>query len=474
MSKRTKTIKNLFNHIPFVAGGLLASSAAVGAGFSLYGEGTGYVIGNFAAGVAAEAADASTGWYNPAGLALIKKQQAVFGGVGIFPKISVEGSTSYRTMPFPNNYVQTFQKTNGARNALVPSIHYAKPIGERAALGFSVTSPFGLATGWSNDHPLRYAATSTDLLTTNFSPEIGGAITEHFSLGLGIDIQYARVKFDSMIGSPAYLQALFPRFGLTPQTLDSYSANRGDSWGIGFHTGGMLMFNEDHTRIGLNYQSRVNHTFHGRSLLTGRLASSGINVLNPVSIVGANANASALNNALYSNTIAFPDIVTLSGYQDLSQKWALLGSVVYTAWHTIKTIQLNNVAAFAPGFGVVPVTSTSSEFYHDAWRFAVGANYKLNADWLLRAGIGYDQTPVQDLFRTPRLPDQDRLAFSVGGHWQATSQLGLDAGYTYMKLQNQAVLNKTIPFGTTSTFTTNATASGFAHLVGAQLTWLFA
>ncbi|HAT8971145.1 TPA: transporter, partial [Legionella pneumophila subsp. pneumophila] len=57
--------------------GVLATGTLNAGGFSLYTEGAGYTIGNFAAGVAAEAADASTGWYNPAGLVLIRDQQAV-------------------------------------------------------------------------------------------------------------------------------------------------------------------------------------------------------------------------------------------------------------------------------------------------------------------------------------------------------------------------------------------------------------
>ncbi|VEB34747.1 long-chain fatty acid transporter [Legionella sainthelensi] len=58
--------------------GVLATGVTHAAGFSLYGESAGYTTGNYAAGAAAEAADASTGWYNPAGLALLREQQMVF------------------------------------------------------------------------------------------------------------------------------------------------------------------------------------------------------------------------------------------------------------------------------------------------------------------------------------------------------------------------------------------------------------
>ncbi|MFW2535499.1 transporter, partial [Legionella sp. 28fTON52] len=42
-----------------------------------------------------EAADASTGWYNPAGLALIRQQQVVVGAVGVFPSSELTGTSTF-------------------------------------------------------------------------------------------------------------------------------------------------------------------------------------------------------------------------------------------------------------------------------------------------------------------------------------------------------------------------------------------
>lgn len=96
--------------------GVLATGVTHAAGFSLYGESAGYTTGNYAAGAAAEAADASTGWYNPAGLALLREQQMVFGGVGIFPTLKLNGTSTFTTAtglpaPFPAaiEYAQDFE-----------------------------------------------------------------------------------------------------------------------------------------------------------------------------------------------------------------------------------------------------------------------------------------------------------------------------------------------------------------------------
>lgn len=198
----------------------IASSVAQAGGFSLYTESNGYSIGNFGAGVAAEARDASTAWYNPAGLALIHENQAVSGGIGVFPKSTVSGTATYTTpnSTAPGTFLtntETFNDLDGAEYALVPSFHLAHPIGENATVGFSVVVPFGLSTLWDGRSAVRYGAEKSELLVLNASPSVGGKITEHFSLGAGIDLQYAKVKFNSYLGSPALTNNWFEEWLFT-------------------------------------------------------------------------------------------------------------------------------------------------------------------------------------------------------------------------------------------------------------------
>ena len=461
---------------------VLAASAAQAGSFSLYTETSAVALGNYAAGIAAEASDASIGWYNPAGLALINSQQAVMSGAGVFPSSKLTGTSTFTTpanppLPAPPAFVQSYTDLDGARSAFVPAFHYAKPIGENATVGLSVTSPFGLSTDWDRNGPVRYAATYSELLTTNISPQIGGRLSEHFALGAGLDIQYARVKFNRMLGLPT----IMPLIGLAPSAVDSYSYNIGNSWGVGFHAGVLTMFNDNHTRIGLNYQSKMKQKFHGWSQLTGKLSNPGLVIINPLSVNAADPNAKTWSNSLSSNSIEFPDIVTLSGYHDVNDSFALLGSVVYTGWSCLKTIQLNNVAAASAAgpnfpasvqFNPAVLNSTSTQDYKNVWRFAVGGNYKVNDKFMLRAGGGYDQTPTNDANRDIRIADNDRWALSIGAHYQARPNIGMDLGYTHLFSAGSEPVNKTELQGTsTSTYNINATAKGTADLIGAQLVW---
>lgn len=466
MQKPVKTLVSL------AIASLVMTTATHAGSFSLYTESRGAAVGNYAAGVAAEAADASTGWYNPAGLSLIHNQQMVVGGVGVFPNSELTGSSTFRTSGL-GDYTQSFNDLEGAKNAFVPSFHFAYPLGQNVTAGLSIVSPFGLSTEWSAQGPVRYAATHSELLTMNVSPELGGKITDNLAIGGGIDFQYSKVKFNQVLGAPSYLQELqeagLPTF---PNGFDSSSYNRGDSFGVGFHAGLLFMFNNNHTRVGMNYQSEIRQQYHGYSRLTGPLATPGLDIADVDSIVGANTNAVFKNNSLSSNDIDFPDIVTLSAYQDINDQLALLGSVVYTGWKSFSTIQLNGVAAFEPTLGQVTVNSVSEELYRNVWRFAVGANYKVNERVMVRFGGGYDQTPTTDAHRDIRIADSNRWALSVGSRYQARSNIAVDVGYTHLFSTGEVPVNTTQFAGTGSTYSVNAQAKGSADLVGGQVTWL--
>lgn len=438
--------------------GLMLSNELHAGGFSLYTESNGYAVGNFAAGIAAEAFDASTAWYNPAGLALIHEQQMIIGGVGVLPSTTLSGYSQYNYTDV-TPYVEQFANLQGAEKAVVPSLYYAKPISPNLTLAASVTTPFGLSTNWGPGSALRYAGTYSKLITIDTSPEIGFRINDHLALGAGLDLEYAQVTFNSVLGEPNLAQVL----GELPNTYDSTSENHGDSFGVGFHAGALFMFQQNHTRFGLNYQSRIAQHFIGTSTLTGFLADAQ-NLDNP--------NAVFTSHDLNSNDIQLPDIITFSGYRDLNNRWALLGSVVYTGWSVFKNIELHNVAGGTITDGNTGVDFVSHEDYRNAWRAALGFNFKWNEKWMLRMGGGFDQTPTIDAQRTIRLPDGNRWALSAGAHFQPFAQWTFDVGYTYLQAFTKATINKLVDLDANNSVYVNASGKGFANLVGAQVTWL--
>ena len=66
---------------------------------------------------------------------------------------------------------------------------------------------------------------------------------------------------------------------------------------------------------------------------------------------------------------------------------------------------------------VVGTTVTVPEDWDDVWFFALGATWKPNAQWTVRAGAAFDQSPIPDSTRSPRIPGEDRTWIALGAKY---------------------------------------------------------
>jgi len=423
------------------AGILSANTVAHAAAFQLW-EQDGASVGNYHAGRAASAEDASIGYYNPAGLVRIHNQQVVVGLDPILTNFKFRGTVNLQspTGIFANK--QTAVAQGGGFN-LAPDLHYAAPINDMFIFGISVVAPFGLETNYGRDSFAQYAATKTSLYLFDIAPSLGIKIDDHWSVGLGLDAEHARAEFDLMTA-----------LATTPPVDPTSSENVGSSWAYGYHLGAMYQLN-DASRVGLAYHSKVTHHMDGTSKYTG--------------ILGGGETKS--NNL--KTDITLPATTTLSGFQQINSNWDVMGTIAYTQWSELKNLVLRNVAGIPAGSlgpAVKSLIITVPENYHNTWNFSVGANYHLNDQWMFRTGVGYDQSPSSDRYRNLQLPDSDRIAVAVGTHYQATKTIGVDFGWTHIFGMNTRINNLTQPVGAQTT-TTNGSVQSSADVLGLQLKW---
>jgi long-chain fatty acid transport protein len=60
----------------------------------------------------------------------------------------------------------------------------------------------------------------------------------------------------------------------------------------------------------------------------------------------------------------------------------------------------------------------------------------------LRAGLVYDESPVTDpLYRSPRIPDEDRTWVSLGLGYRVSDQLRLDIAYVHIFVDDPVIDN---------------------------------
>jgi long-chain fatty acid transport protein len=85
------------------------------------------------------------------------------------------------------------------------------------------------------------------------------------------------------------------------------------------------------------------------------------------------------------------------------------------------------------------VLSTTPENFRDTYRFSVGANYRYSDNWIFRGGLAYDQSPVRDAERTPRLPDNDRTWIALGVQYKISPQWAVDLAYAYIFIKDAGI-----------------------------------
>lgn len=438
------TYKKLFTILSSI-GVVSFSDYASAAAFQLW-EQDGASIGNYHAGRAASAEDASTAFYNPAGLVRIKNQQLVLGVDPIVTEFKFHGNVDVNTVGFGDAGPTSTASEGGGMN-FVPNLHYAAPLCDRLVLGLSAFSPFGLKTDYSQEDYTRYAATLTSLRVIDISPSFGLAITDKLSVGGGIDFQRANAEFDLVAGNQLLDE-------LVQQKMDTYGQNTGADHAYGFHAGILYEFTPQ-TRMGVSYMSRVIHKLRGSSLFYGPLANDD--------------SGGTQNSEFLQTKITLPPTTTLSLFHSFNSRWDAMGSVSYTQWSVLQSLDLFNVAAVVNGASSNNVTVTIPEHYHNTWNFSVGSNYHVNEEWMLRTGLGFDQTPSNNADRNLQLPDNNRFALAVGAHFQATKSLGFDAGYTHIFVSNTRI-NNTINVGDQST-TVSGNVHANADVYGFQLKW---
>jgi long-chain fatty acid transport protein len=369
----------------------LAPQNAKAAGFyiqeqSVKGLGTAF------AGSATALDDASTIFFNPAGMTALDSAQ-INGGVHLLmPSADLDNTGS----TFLGAPVSGGDNGNPYGLSPVPNLFAASPLWDgRLWAGIGVTAPFGLGSDYGEDWFGRFDSTETKLTTINVQPSLAYQPAPWFSIGGGFDIQYADAVLKSAVSN-----------GVSNGT----SALKGDDISYGYNVGFQIKPYTD-TVIGAHYRSAISHTLDGRISVEG-LSAGNFNV-------GGTAD------------LDLPDIATVGIAHRLSPKWRVMAQTSWFGWNSFQTI--------APVRDDGVAVAETVQNYQTTLAFAVGAEYEASEKWTLRAGYQFDQTPTTDEFRTSRTPDGDRNWFSAGGTYAFSPAIDLDFAATYIDVADGTI-----------------------------------
>ena len=322
--------------------------------------------------------------------------------------------------------------------AAVPALSVIHKLDNGLAFGAMISAPFGLKTEYDNGWQGRYFAQKSDVqiidLTLAAALDI---VPDRFSVGAGLIYSRADVTLSkavdfgtALFSNPATRPLPFAR----PQAADGFAEVQGDDTGFGFIVG--ANFNPtDKLAIGLSYRSEIDYELTGDVDWTvpGNVAA----------VFAASPTTRPLfQDGSISANLTTPSVTSVDVRYDFTDRFAMMATWAGTDWSSLREVRIN--------FDNPDADSVEPFGWRDTEFMSLGGEFTINDSFTLRAGVAYDETPTHIETRTPRLPDDDRTWYSIGGTWHASEALEVNFGYTRIEPDAPRV---------------DITASG-SHLVG--------
>lgn len=449
----------------FVLASLLSAGSmgsAHAAGFALI-EMNANGQGNAYAGAAAHTPNASTVYFNPAGMMLLEGEQLALAAHYIDPSSDFgnQGSSLATTLgPLGGNI--SGDDDDGGQSAIVPNFYWMKPLDDKMTFGVGVNSPFGLKIEYDDEWVGRYHGILSDLKTVNFNPSLGYRVSDKVSIGGGLNVMLADVELTNAVDFGSLCVALAGAAtcvpgGAGPQGADGdaeLEADNFDDVGLGFNVG--LMFQaSDQTRIGVTYRSEIDLEVDGDAdfSLPANTTVQGVIGATPL-FVDTDIEAEVTLPASLSFSLA---------HQVNRLTW--LADVTWTGWSSFDELRIEYDNPAQPD-------SVTTEDWDDSMRYSLGFDFQYSDALILRAGMALDETPIPSAERrTPRLPGDDRLWYSVGLTYVPSNIFSFDVGMTYIEVDDADIDNTFESSVPTLNHTLTGEYDADIIIVSAQMNW---
>ncbi len=365
----------------------LAPGAATAGAFQIR-EGSARTLGAALSGRTSGDANVSFALQNPAALSGVARGEVSSGVAGIFASAD---ATTDATLP-------GFKSAdNPSETAFVPSLAVGWRVRPDVVLGLTVDAPFGLATEYDDEFIGSFMGVESELLNVVVTPMVAWEPTPGVSLGAGVSLSYADAKLTNRTA------------GVGVASLE------GDDFALGFRLGAQARLAE-RTTVGIAYRSGIDHKLEGEF-------SDNYVVPTPGGLVGLGGPGSA--------KVDLPQSVSFGITQGVTDRLRVMAEGEFVGWSSYEEVRAIS--------GLTGIAVVEEQNYEDSWMGSVGVEYDATEALTLRAGFAYDQTPSPAEFRTVRVPDADKMWFSLGLTYSVTEQLSVDAAYTYVRFDDTSV-----------------------------------
>jgi long-chain fatty acid transport protein len=367
-------------------------------------------MGNSFAGQTTGVHNIADMFINPAVLTQFSGNQIDMNSHYLAPEITVRSAATARTHPLlgDRNIDQTGNSSAGQHaevNAFIPMLYGMLDLRPDLRLGLSMIVPWGLSTSYPSTWLGRYHALDSEIRSLNFSMVLAHQLTHQLSIAAGPQMQYLHANLSSAIDFGSVL------LGAPNLALDGKSEVTGDDWGYGYKIGLLYEMN-DQIKLGLSYRTKIHHALKGDNDFTVPAAAS------IVTSTGQFVDTSAQAD------LTTPETVNLGASYQVAPDLDVSIDAAWTRWRRIENLVVTHD-------NPQQASSTTHFFWNNSWYVGLGANYRLNNDWLLRTGVAYEQSSVQEKYLGPRLPLNDKYSASLGFSCTMTQALTMELSYLH-------------------------------------------
>lgn len=374
-----------------VAGALIPSLMFAG-GFQLNVQGLKAVA--MGGAFTAVGSDASTVFFNPAGMCNLQGHQITAGVNIIDPHVSIQTPEVANT-----------DQTSGVGTPF--HIYYSGQINEKVNIGFLVNNQFGSASSFDDNWQGRNIIQNISLKTFMFQPTVSYKLHDKISVGAGF--VFAMGSFSTEKAVP-----------LGSATTNEGQAHlEGSGTGMGFNVGlysQFLTIGDDTKKtkfaLGLNYKSQL-----GVELNNGEAQFLDI----PISLRDKFPTSTGFNSK-----ITLPSVFTvgLSVKHIKADDWSLefAYDLNYTGWSSYDTLAFDFENEDTPD-------SKQIQDWENVLTHRLGLDFTYKMKYSVRAGLYYDNTPMKDYLISPHLPGVSQVAYTAGLGYKVNDKVSIDFSF---------------------------------------------
>lgn len=406
-------------------------------------------LGKAFAGTASDINDASTVFFNPAGMTKLDSRMVTVALNGIM----VESEF--------NDLDSNTGGQNGKTDELgfVPNLYYVQPMQPGWTIGVGINGPFGLESSYDDNWTGRYLATYSQLEVVNIGVSVAYEINDQLSAAVGLNYQMMDVTLENQVDST---------LGVDPDpATDSSATITGDDNAVVMD---LSLYYEPFqgTTFGLVWRQGGDFSLSGNARFSlDALCSPGAGF--PTGAPPAPTTGTLCAAALSAREgnieadVEMPDTFTLSASHELTDEWTLHGDLAWTRWDSINRVEIVNTE------NDVIVDALDLQ-YDNTLRYAVGASYSRDDRWTFRAGVAWDEAPqTNPELITPRVPDQDRTWIGAGFNYAFSDVLSLDLGYAHLFVDDTTINDVDLDTG----HQVVGTFESRVDILGVQANWRF-